>query len=92
MDGPCEYPVPPPACTVPLRNAIIPDWCCSPTALCICSPSTIRSLLLTGSSGARIGLSTGAVSVPVGRHLSITVPPGWNTLTKRFPAVPAARA
>src|SRR5690242_8187510 len=52
----------------------------------------MRILLITGWSGARIGLSTGAVSVPVGVYLARTVPPGWKTPTKRAAGAAADQA
>src|SRR5438105_4626366 len=55
-------------------------------------PSMMRSLLFTGSRGARMGLSTGAVSVPLGVYCARTVPPGVKTATKRWAGVPAPYA
>jgi hypothetical protein len=48
---------------------MMPAWCCSPFLLAISRPLRTSSLFLIGSSGAKIGLKIGAVSVPVGRNL-----------------------
>src|SRR5688572_205674 len=55
-------------------------------------PETIASLSLTGFNGARIGPMVNSVSEPVGRHLFMTVPPGWNTVMKRCAVVGVAAA
>ena len=61
----------------------MPAWCCSPIALFMSRPSITSSRLCSGSSGLRIGPRVKAVSLPVGVYFARTVPPGWNTPTKR---------
>src|SRR6266540_6154694 len=71
---------------------MMPAWCCSPCALFMSSPSMTSSLLLTGSSGDRMGLSVSEVSDPVGVYFPRTVPPGWYTVTKRLAGLVAVCA